>query len=221
MNSPQTTLSRRDMRIVSDIYDGRTRVLFEHQCAKCGLAFYAPKKADAKYCSLPCAQAASRKRIDAICSQCTKTFSRKISRVGKHPETFCSRACKDLGQSLKGNCPRIRPGHYGSPNSYRNRIILDKCVGCGETRRFLLLTHHIDGNRRHNQDENLECVCFNCHVIRHLRLVDSVWKYSTKHLTPRDVIAELTWARSSAGEHLLCKQGAVSSILIASTKIAA
>lgn len=181
--------------IVSDVWDGQQRMLYSHICPVCNCEFFAPPKQKAIYCSRLCYDARRKKiRTDLICRVCDKTFSRLPSKMAmaKHSSGFCSRQCKDVGQSHLGNCPDIHPAHYGSEASYEGRIKLDKCTSCGESRRFLLLTHHIDGNRKHNKKENLECVCFNCHVIRHLQLVDGVWRYWTKSLTPRDKISELT-----------------------------
>lgn len=186
------------MVIVSDIWDGQTRKLFSHNCLLCGKEFFAPLKQKAKYCSKPCYHGRPKASVEFKCRVCGISFLRtpRKASLAKHSSGFCSRKCKDFGQSLQGNCPDIRPSHYGSEVSYRGRILLDKCSGCGEGRRFLLLTHHIDGNRKHNKKENLECVCFNCHVIRHLYLNDGVWSYCTKVLTPRESIAELTMGPS-------------------------
>lgn len=184
------------MIIVSDSWDGQTRKLFSHSCLQCGKEFFAPLKQKAKYCSKSCYYARPKATIEFNCRVCGCVFLRTLRKIAlaKHSSGFCSRKCKDFGQSLEGNCPDIRPAHYGSDGSYRGRIPLKSCIGCGESRRFLLLTHHIDGNRKHNKKENLECVCFNCHVIRHLHLVDDVWIYCTKFLTPREVISEITGA---------------------------
>jgi hypothetical protein len=89
------------------------------------------------------------------------------------------------------------PSHYGDVASdYRKTMEAEKKNGCkcGEKRPYVLLVHHIDGNDQNNVKENLEIVCANCHMIRHLKLVDGVWCYCTLSLTPRDKIEELTRA---------------------------
>ena len=184
--------------IVSDAWDGQTRKLFSYDCLQCNKQFFAPLKQKAKYCSRLCYNARPKTTLEFKCRVCSSLFLRtpRKAALAKHSSGFCSRKCKDFGQSLESNCLDIRPAHYGSTSSYRGKILLDKCVGCGEGRRFLLLTHHIDGDREHNKKDNLECVCFNCHVIRHLYLVDGTWMYCTKVLTPREFITELTMGSS-------------------------
>jgi hypothetical protein len=181
--------------ISSDSWDGQTRRLHLYHCILCGGEFYAPPKAQPKYCSHKCYKARPKKlKTDLVCRICGALFSRLPSKMflAKHSSGFCSRICKDKGQMLAAGCKDIWPPHYGSENEYRGRQLMDKCVGCGEVRKFLLLTHHIDGDRKHNKKENLECVCFNCHVIRHLHIVNGEWSYWTQVLTPREFISGLT-----------------------------
>ena len=192
--------------IVSTVYDGKRRKLYSRFCAVCEKKFYAPKCRATRFCSIGCRGQAQRTRLEVSCEQCKKTFLKRPStfKNSVHQKFFCSRVCKDLGQSFKGNCAAIHPAHYGSPLEYRGRIELDICVGCGESRRFLLLTHHKDGNRKHNLEENLECVCHNCHVIRHLFFVDGGWRYSTKKLTPRELLPMFTGPVAHLGEREAC-----------------
>jgi hypothetical protein len=120
------------------------------------------------------------------CSFCSKVFGKAKSRLkSKHGVYFCSRICKDKGQSIEGGVTAIQPDHYGNGiHNYRSKVDLTMCVGCGESRNFLLVAHHIDGDRKNNLRENLECVCQNCHALRHLKCVDGVWIYCSKVLTP-------------------------------------
>jgi hypothetical protein len=179
--------------IISSSWDGQKRKLSSHVCEQCGGEFFAPLKAKAKYCSVSCFRLRPKKQTELVCAVCSKQFTRRASSVknATHGIVFCSRVCKDKGQSISFGCKELWPPHYGSSNEYRNKVSLDECIGCGETRKFLLLVHHIDGNRRHNTKSNLECVCANCHVIRHLRFVDGEWLYWTKVLTPREKISEI------------------------------
>jgi hypothetical protein len=182
------------MFIVSDSWDGKRRKLSSHFCLQCGKEFFAPLKAKAKYCNKACFYLKPKRTIDLVCSFCNKAFVRKPSYLinGKHKVYFCSRPCKDKGQSIAYGNKEIWPSHYGSDSGYRNKISVHTCIGCGETRKFLLFVHHIDGDREHNVAENLECVCPTCHVIRHLHLVKGMWSYCTKVLTPREYIKEIT-----------------------------
>jgi hypothetical protein len=182
------------MFIVSDSWDGKKRNLYSHACLICNKEFFAPLKAKAKYCGKTCYNSHPKKTVKHTCRVCNKEFLRLPlkSALAKHSSGFCSRACKDFGQSIRGGCKDIQPPHYGSDSEYRSKIPVEKCIGCGETRKFLLFVHHIDGNREHNVTENLECVCPTCHVIRHLHLVKGDWSYCTKVLTPREHLEEIT-----------------------------
>jgi hypothetical protein len=119
---------------------------------------------------------------------------------------FCSRKCKDEAQKI-GGVSAIMPPHYGLSHGKHlwDRLIHDdpdaKCMGCGEPRRFLLCVHHIDGDRENNVQENLEVVCGNCHIIRHLKQVKGEWVYCTKVMTPRDLLVEFTALDNSPRLH--------------------
>ena len=98
------------------------------------------------------------------------------------------------------NAPAL-PKHYGTSDgrsaNYRRRasskLKIENGCGCGEKRKYLLMIHHIDGNRANNVQENLECVCGNCHIIRHLILTkDGQWEYKSNALTPRELIPVFT-----------------------------
>lgn len=49
---------------------------------------------------------------------------------------------------------------------YRGKIPTDKCITCGETKKRIMI-HHIDGNRKNNDVENLEARCDKCHSSAH------------------------------------------------------
>lgn len=192
--------------IISTIYDGKRRKLYARLCANCNKEFYIPEYRDSRCCSIACRSVFQRTRVEVTCEQCKKVFLKRPSsfKNSVHQKFFCSRSCKDLGQSFRGNCVEIHPKHYGSLLEYKGRIELDKCVGCGESRRFLLMTHHKDGNRKHNLEDNLECVCHNCHVIRHLYFSNGVWIYCTKKLTPRELLSNFNGPVAHLGEREAC-----------------
>lgn len=178
--------------IVSTEYDGKKRKLFPQNCV-CGNKFYVPKHLLNKptYCSRKCSDEAHSLRVKVPCAQCGKTLERRPSEMkrSKHRVQFCDRKCKELSQSLNGECAEIRPSHYGDGHtSYRKHVTIDKCVGCGDNRILILLVHHIDGNRKNNKDINLEVVCPSCHAIRHLQFVRGIWQHNPAALTPRELL---------------------------------
>ncbi len=178
---------------ISTDYDGTRRTLFQKTCQQCNKLFWAPKHISPKFCSHPCAAVASRKRRVAVaCANCGCTLLMKPSdfKTSKHGLYFCGRLCKEKAQSIGGSCPEIRPAHYGSGTS-RSRKKGTACVDCYEKRPYVLVGHHIDGDRHNNEDNNVETVCGSCHVKRHLVCADGVWKFNPHFLTPRDMLNSL------------------------------
>lgn len=173
----------------------RKRKLFKQTCARCSNDFWVPKHRilASKFCGRQCANAADpQDRITIQCHHCGCDVVRLASRLknAKHGFHFCSRKCKEVAQSLNGNCDAIRPDHYGTSDGSRTyrQFINTRCVDCPEARRYLLLVHHIDGDRSHNDPSNLETVCATCHMRRHLRQTDNGWMFCTSSLTPRDLL---------------------------------
>jgi hypothetical protein len=137
-------------------------------------------------------------RKELTCFQCKKKFWRVLSSIKnyRHGYYFCSRKCKEKAQSLDGTCLDIRPLHYkNGVASYIKRAfskLLNKCVSCGEDKKYLLIVHHKDGNRNNPFLDNLEIVCHNCHCKRHLRLNKKrELVFDTKCLTPLEELKVL------------------------------
>lgn len=153
-------------------------------------------KKKAKYCSHKCAYLGQRKRIKVSCHVCKKDVLRTKSKLKNSSSGlyFCSRKCKNKAQSLKFGCKEIMPNHYGTSKgreNYKNLIKNKKnphCKDCNEKRRYLLLIHHKDGDKRNNTLKNLEILCGNCHIRRHLVKSDCGWVYNPRELTPRRLL---------------------------------
>jgi hypothetical protein len=186
---------------VSTEYDGKPRKLYEKSCIICNESFWLPKHRyeNQQTCSARCrGKLITNCRPTFTCSYCGKSSTRAANKLNnsRHGHNFCNRKCKEAAQRLDGNCPDIRPKHYGNGNgeyTYRHERlkIADKC-GCGETRRFILAVHHRDGNRKNNNPSNLETVCFNCHALRHLKRNKSgEWQLSFRSLTSEEDLKEL------------------------------
>ena len=179
---------------------GKTRIGILVNCKFCNKEFPTRKSKPRSYCSPDCAHKSKRRSEGVICSQCGDSFEKKPSSLAnsKSGLYFCTRACKDEAQRI-GGIKEIMPPHYGTSEGrdvYRNLIKNTenpKCVGCGESSVYLLCVHHIDGNHDNNDIANIEIVCGNCHIKRHLRFDDSIneWIYSTVSLTPREKLMGL------------------------------
>lgn len=162
--------------IVSTKYDGKSRRLYEKICVVCSAVFYTPKHRlhSRTACSKKCQIETRKNKVKTECYVCKKELWRPPSKLNtKSRLQFCSRACKEFAQSLRGGCKQVQPEHYGTGNGiyhYRNMTLKpDSSCACGVTHKFLLVVHHRDGDRTNNVPSNLEIVCFNCHAMRHLK----------------------------------------------------
>lgn len=178
------------------IEDGKRRRARYFICESCGLNFLGRLNSKRKFCSSLCSRKIKdEKRIDVNCACCGSIFSILKSRSrSKSGYYFCTRRCKDQSQRI-GGIKEIMPPHYGTSKGQHLWKLLksdaqSQCAGCQEPRKFLLVIHHKDGNRKNNLLENLEVVCANCHIIRHLKLVDDHWIFDSKALTPRELLIE-------------------------------
>ncbi len=155
-----------------------------------------PKK---QCCSRQCGYKLQTNRIKVNCHICNKEVERtksslENSRSGLY---FCGRECKEYAQSIEGNCHEIQPLHYdvGKSIEYRARcakLLKKGCRGCEEKQEYKLVVHHRDGDRTNNKSTNWEVVCWNCHVVRHLKKCGNIWVFDYKSLTPRNMIKKLT-----------------------------
>lgn len=178
------------------IQNGRRRRANKAICEYCNKTYLKRKNKQQKFCSYHCQGKARRKRIKTKCQQCGAIIEKPISRwiKSKNKIFFCTRKCKDMAQSLEGNCPEIRPKHYknGYYIEYRKKLDFTQgCVGCANKRKYLLVAHHIDGNRENNKKTNIELVCSNCHRKRHLKKVKGEWVFDSNFLTPRNHLPKL------------------------------
>jgi len=185
--------------VVYFIESGRKRKGEKVECLVCGIQFarrIKPQKGHKpqETCSKECRGILARKRTQVICENCGRTIERSASKLlcSKHSVYFCDRKCKDAAQKI-GGCEKIQPPHYGTGNgkyNYRERCSekLSNGCECGVKEQYKLIVHHKDGNRENNVDDNLEAVCANCHIKRHLKLVDGVWMFSYQYLTPRELL---------------------------------
>jgi endogenous inhibitor of DNA gyrase (YacG/DUF329 family) len=184
------------------IQDGKSKRSAEKAtCEYCKKEFLRriKNKNPVRFCSKKCWYTTITDPIIVKCHFCGIEVVRNKSKLrdNKSGICFCSRKCRGKAISLDGgNCKELMPNHYGTSSapSYRHKCkekILKGCVGCGEKRNFLLLIHHIDGDRQNAKNDNLECVCANCHMIRHLTFRDGIWEYKSNSMTPLEKIKDL------------------------------
>jgi hypothetical protein len=135
----------------------------------------------------------NKNKVKVKCEYCSKEFQKaksalKNSRSGLY---FYCRKHKDLGQRLLSGIDAIHPPHYNTGKyGYRNKVSYEQgCIDCGEKRKYMLVVHHIDGNRDNNNFDNLEVVCQNCHCKRHINI--KTMKLNHNHLTDRTLLENL------------------------------
>lgn len=179
------------------IENGFKRLAEESVCRFCSKIFLKRKGGEKVFCSPKCFYLSIQKRIEKQCAFCSKIIFRKPNQLlrSKHGYYFCDRICKEEAQR-QGNIKEIMPFKGVSKSrwkskSLRIRLKSAKCIGCKEKRKYLLQSHHIDGDKSNNNPTNIEIVCSNCHIVRHLKLINNIWTHSTKSLTPRDMIDKL------------------------------
>ena len=148
-------------------------------CKQCDKAFPTRISKPAKYCSAQCANKSKQTKVTVQCSWCSQDFFRRPSRldnkVSKSGLYFCCRKCKDEAQKL-GGIEEIMPPHYGTGTPHYRELFSEEeliCARCGyDEFKSCVDIHHIDGNRKNNDESNLIPLCSNCHCAYHRNCID-------------------------------------------------
>jgi hypothetical protein len=114
------------------------------------------------FCSMTCYGVSCRK--EAPCVVCAKPILSGLNRK------TCSRSCANVhrtGIQYKIHSPRDK---VKSQRSLKIRLLNQRgksCERCRYSKIEILHVHHKDRNREHNELENLELICPNCHAEEH------------------------------------------------------
>ena len=152
------------------------------RCDYCGNAFHRAPSEIAKwadrgctqtYCSRECYDRARQASLPeghrpagrwgkhyAECIQCGKSMYLRPSRIHTDHENFCSMACR---REFRLTHPER--GVWAARKHSKQQHTT--CQVCGLDELAILVTHHIDGNRKNNRQENLIVLCPNCHTRMH------------------------------------------------------
>lgn len=141
------------------------------ECKQCHKTFFpvaseAPRRV---YCSIACKNAAKSGQVPRVCRNCNKEFTKPRSTVQQGSGLYCSRDCWRVHRANVFHVVKVR----GS------------CEGCGWSVAPLLLTiHHKDRNRKNNVVENLQLLCWNCHLLEHLNAGDGPYHSTRSETSP-------------------------------------
>jgi predicted nucleic acid-binding Zn ribbon protein len=134
-------------------------------CLVCSKAIYrrpVELKRGRVFCSQFCRGLSDRK--ESPCVVCQKPIMAHLNK------RTCSRACANIhrtGIRYKIGRPRdkVRTQH-----ALKIRLLAERggdCERCGYNRTEVLEVHHRDRDREHNDLQNLELICPNCHAEEH------------------------------------------------------
>lgn len=152
-------------------------------CELCGKEFKHYSWDKQRFCSKKCAN--NHKKVKVICDVCGKETLKPKSVVDRNEKNYCSRECYNKRSSDVKKIKR-------STEFYQSLLTNGKCIDCGEDKYYLLQIHHIDSNPSNNVIDNLEIVCANCHIKRHLKFdKNNRYVYEPKELTDRSLLTKL------------------------------
>jgi len=133
------------------------------RCKLCSAQFsvIGCRKDTAKYCSKQCYYASQRFNVGSIklkCEHCRRSFTKSPTKV--RTKNYCSQRCRIEGSKRKA--------------AVRAR---GRCHRCGWKKiPAILVIHHIDRNKRNGASDNLELLCWNCHMADHFLAHDGPYR---------------------------------------------
>lgn len=101
--------------------------------------------------------------INMKCVVCDKDMNKYRRDIERNKNSYCSREC--YNNRRKENLKRLK-----RQTKFYDELLESSTCECGITEKYLLQIHHKDGNHNNNIPENLEIVCANCHIRRHLKI---------------------------------------------------
>jgi hypothetical protein len=140
------------------------------------------------FCSLKCHGEATKKRVILYCGNCGVEIERRECEItSKSGIQYCSKSCAITKNNTLYRSGENHPWWNGGGSSYRKIKPGDVCELCADKRYFLLIVHHKDSDRTNNTEENLCKLCYNCHKLQHMKLVDGELVVDWNSLTSEEV----------------------------------
>ena len=128
-----------------------------------------------KYCSSKCQYQGYQTGKFVNCDICGNKIYRAVHEI-KHSESkqfFCNKSCfavwKNQHLLIGKKHPRWKDGRASYRETMLRTKILPVCEKCGIKDLRVLLTHHIDSDRKNNKISNSKWLCRNCHYLVHDR----------------------------------------------------
>lgn len=147
------------------------------KCKFCNSQFYAKpnwiKQGWGKYCSRKCHYEGKRRGKFVSCFICKKEIYRipKALRASKSKKYFCNKTCQTLWRNKEFSGIHHANWKGGAHINYKKLLIKNKikpiCKLCNCRDDRVLVVHHLDKNRKHNNIKNLIWLCHNCHHLVH------------------------------------------------------
>lgn len=155
-------------------------------CPHCGKDFRHYSYDRQIYCSKECYYNSIREsRIKLACCVCNKDITTTRYQRDRNKNYYCNRLCYD-NRRKEGSITLKRGSKY-----YTDLINSSSC-NCGVSEPYLLQIHHINGNDKDHTPGNIEIVCGNCHIKRHLKINSKgQWVYHPASLTNRSLLLTL------------------------------
>jgi endogenous inhibitor of DNA gyrase (YacG/DUF329 family) len=137
---------------LSKIVDKKTK-----KCLICGIDFrYKTEQKDRKYCSTKCSNRSFIKSIEKECLFCKKKFSTRPSQNAK----YCSHKCfynRNDGKTKQYGWTKYKKVYkVGRGKIWEHRLVMEEKLG--RVLESWEQVHHIDGNPKNNNIENLMIV---------------------------------------------------------------
>lgn len=140
------------------------------------------------FCSKQCEIEFRKSGSFVKCAECGKDTYKARKHINKirGDKFFCSRSCSASFHNKLRTGPKSGAWKDGSA-SYRQRALATygkccqnpNCEICGAGIKIpesMLDVHHVDGNRKNNDIENLVVLCVWCHAQKTRSVVEIIWK---------------------------------------------
>lgn len=152
-------------------------------CKGCGQEFEHKHWDNKQYCSKECYY--NKDKVKANCESCGKEVLKSASISKRNTGNYCSRECYDSRR--KKDLKRLKRS-----TKYYDDLLSNSSCACGVSEKYLLQIHHMDGNHNNNDESNIEVVCANCHIKRHLkRNENGEIVHHPSSLTTDDILEEI------------------------------